>query len=98
MAIEPQRPNTVLVGKKEPIQYVMAIMKIFEDGFEEVVVKARGRNVCKAIEAVEMVKNMFVKDVNIENVKIYSEQLRDDKGKERNVTAIEILLRKGSKG
>jgi DNA-binding protein len=97
LSVEPQKPNTVLVGKKEPIQYVMAIMKLFEQGFSEVIVKARGRNVCKAIEAVEMVKNMFAKDVELQ-VNLYSEQLTDDKGNTRNVTAIEIRLRRPQAG
>ncbi len=94
MSIEPQRPNVVLVGKKEPIQYVMAIIKLFQDGFEEVIVRARGKNICTAVEAVEMLRNVFDRNVSVGKVNIYSEKLQDERNRERSVTAIEIVLRK----
>ena len=99
MGVEPQKPNTVLIGKKPAINYVTAIVKLFnEDEMEEVVVKARGRNVCRAIEAIEMLKNMFLKDIEFHKVNIYSEELVDDKGNKRKVVAIEVVLRRGKAG
>ncbi len=94
--MEPQKPNTVLIGKKPTINYVMAILKLFNDeGVEEVIVKARGRNVCKAIDAVEMLRNMFIKDVDINDIKIYSEELLDESAAtKKKITAIEVVLRK----
>ncbi|MCE4616666.1 MAG: DNA-binding protein Alba [Aeropyrum sp.] len=96
MSIEPQKPNTVLIGKKPTINYVMAALKLLNDeGAEEVVIKARGRNICKAVDTVEMLKNLFIKNLVVKDVKIYSEDL-DEEGK-RKVSALEITVAKERK-
>ncbi|MCE4604762.1 MAG: DNA-binding protein Alba [Aeropyrum sp.] len=96
MSIEPQKPNTVLIGKKPTINYVMAALKLLNDeGAEEVVIKARGRNICKAVDTVEMLKNLFIKNLVVKDVKIYSEDL-DEEGK-RKVSALEITVAKEQK-
>ncbi len=95
MSVEPHRPNTILVGRKPPINYVMAALKLLnEEGVEEVVIKARGRNICTAVEAVEMLKNLFLKNAEVKEVNIYREELVDDQGRQRSVTAIEIVVSK----
>ncbi|BAA80837.2 DNA-binding protein Alba [Aeropyrum pernix K1] len=94
MSIEPQKPNTILVGRKPTINYVMAALKLLnEEGAPEVVIKARGRNICNAVDTVEMLKNLFIKNLVIKKVNIYSESL-DSEGKKK-VSAIEIVVAKG---
>ncbi len=96
LSVEPHRPNTILVGRKPPINYVMAALKLLNDeGVEEVVIKARGRNICTAVEAAEMLKNLFLKEkAVIKDVNIYREELVDEQGRQRSVTAIEIVVSK----
>jgi len=95
LSVEPHRPNTILVGRKPPINYVMAALKLFnEEGVDEVVIKARGRNICTAVEAVEMLKNLFLKNAVVKDINIYREELVDEQGKQRSVTAIEIVVSK----
>ena len=97
MSLEPHKPNTVLVGRKPPINYVMAAMKLLSDeGVDEVVIKARGRNICTAVDAVEMLKDLFMKDVVIKKIDIYKEEIEDEQGRKRSVTAIEIVVSRGS--
>ncbi len=92
--VEPQNVNVVLVGKKHLTNYVMAIIKLFEqDGVNEVIVRARGSNICKAVDAVEHVKNLILKDVKIKDIKIGSEYFPDEKtGRKKRVSVIEIVL------
>ncbi len=95
--VEPHATNAVLIGRKEVTSYVLAIMRLFSEGAEEVVVKARGRNVCKAVDTVESLRNLFMKDVVIDGVNIYSEEVETPDGKKKRVSAIEIRLKRPRK-
>jgi len=95
--VEPHATNAVLIGRKDVTNYVLAIMRLFNEGAEEVIVRARGRNVCKAVDTVERLRNLFMKDVEIAGVEIYSEEVESPDGKKRRVSAIEIRLRKPRK-
>ncbi len=87
----PYQANAVLVGRKDTMNYVLAAIRLFTEGASEVVIKARGRNICKAVDAAERVK-ATLKDVAVRDVKIYSEEVEDDQGRKRRVSAIEIVL------
>lgn len=96
--VTPHQTNAILIGRKPVMNYVMAALRLFNnEDLEEVVIKARGRNVCKAVEAVEMLKNLVMKGrVEVKDVKIYSEEVVDEEGKKRRVASIEIVVvRKG---
>ena len=72
-----------------------------EQGIENVVVKARGRNINKAVDAVEIVRNRFAKNVAIEDISIGSHEIsvaNPDTGEERQrrVSSIEVCLKKES--
>jgi DNA-binding protein len=98
--VEPQSINVVLVGKKPVTNYVMAVLKLFEqDGVDEVVVRARGANICKAVDTVEQVKNLILKDTYIKDIRIGSEWFEDEKtGKKKRVSTIEIVLARKKEG
>ncbi|MCE4625043.1 MAG: DNA-binding protein Alba [Desulfurococcales archaeon] len=97
--VEPQSVNVVLIGRKPVTNYVMAVLKLFQsDGVDEVIVRARGRNICKAVDTVEHVKNLILKDVQIKDIRIGSEELPDEQtGRKRRVSTIEIVLVRGGK-
>lgn len=96
--VEPHAANAVLIGRKDVTNYVLAIMRLFNEGAEEVVVRARGRNVCKAVDTVESLRNLFMKNVEIAGIRIYSEEVESPDGRKRKVSAIEIVLRKPRQG
>lgn len=85
--------NTILVGKKPPMAYVLAAVTQFGDGQEEVHIKARGRCISNAVDVSQIVKNKFIKDVKIANVDIGTEVIEAE-GKQMNVSTIDITLRK----
>jgi len=86
--------NTVFVGKKPTMSYVLAVVTQFGDGMTEVHIKARGRSISKAVDVAQIVKNKFVKDVEVANVEIGTDKVTSEDGKELNVSTIDITLRK----
>jgi len=85
--------NTIFVGKKPLMSYVLAVVTQFGDGIKEVHIKARGKSISSAVDIAQIVKNKFVKDVNIDKVEIGTDKVENE-GKELNVSTIDILLKK----
>jgi DNA-binding protein len=88
--------NLVRIGRKPLMNYVTACVTLFNRGVREVVVRARGQAITTAVDTVLLLQRAFVKDLNIKNISIGSENLRRDDGTEGRVSTIEILLTKGS--
>jgi len=74
MALEWEEPmaqeNTVYIGKKPTMNYVLAVVTVFNSGADEVVVKARGKSISRAVDVAEIVRNRFVQDAKIKDIKI----------------------------
>ena len=62
----------------------------------EVVIKARGKFINRAVDVAEVVKKRFLEDknVNVKDIKIDSEEFENKDGKKVNVSTIEITLGK----
>ena len=85
--------NTIYVGRKPPMSYVLAVVTQFNmSGSDEVVIKARGRTISRAVDSAEIVRNRFIKDAEIKDKKIDTESITTDEGKVSNVSSIEICL------
>ena len=84
----------VYVGKKPFMNYVTAVVMQFTQGANEVVIKARGRNISRAVDVAEMVRKRFlVGQVDVADVKIDSDEVVDPTtGKKRRISTIEIKL------
>lgn len=86
--------NTIFVGKKETMSYVMALMTQFNSGSKEAVIKARGRAISKAVDIAEIAKNRFLESAEITNIITETEQLENNEGDgTTNVSSIEITVR-----
>ncbi len=85
--------NVVYVGSKPVMTYVMAIMTGFNRNPDGVVIRARGRAIPTAVDAAEVTRNGFLRDLTCD-VSIGTEQLEGEEGRTRNVSTIEITLRK----
>lgn len=91
--VAPQPSNTVLVGKKNVMNYVLAVLTLINQGVKEIVVKARGRAISKAVDTVEIVRNRFLPGkVEIKEIKIGSQTVTNPNGRQTRVSTIEILL------
>jgi len=86
--------NVIYVGNKPPMSYVLAIVTQFQgSGSEEVVIKARGRAISRAVDAAEITRNRFVTDAKIKDIKIGTESItNEEEGRTSNVSSIEITL------
>jgi len=86
------KPNTVYVGSKPVMTYVMAIITAMNNpDHDGVTIKARGRSISTAVDAAEITRNRYLKDFQ-STVKIGTEELETEDGT-RNVSTIEITLR-----
>jgi len=83
--------GVILVGQKPVANYVLAAVTQFTLGSRKVILKARGRAISKAVDAAEVIKRFMGEKVKISNVNISSEKVGEP-GKERLVSAIEIVL------
>ena len=91
----PASSNVVLVGKKPVMNYVLATLTLLNQGVPEIVVKARGRAIGKAVDTVEIVRNRFLPDkVTIKDIKIGSQVVTSAEGKQSRVSTIEIIITK----
>lgn len=86
--------NTVFIGKKETMNYVMAVTTQFKDGWDEVIIKARGRAISKAVDVAEITKNRFLPDAEIKAIVTETEEIpiEEEEGETTNVSSIEITL------
>lgn len=86
--------NVIYVGNKPPMSYVLAIVTQFQgSGSDEVVIKARGRAISRAVDAAEITRNRFVADAEIKEIKISTESItNEEEGRTSNVSSIEITL------
>jgi archaea-specific DNA-binding protein len=90
-----QTDNVVLIGRKPVMNYVTACITFFNSGEKNVVVKARGRAICRAVDAVELLRRAFIKDLEIQHIDINTEELfRAEGGQKSNVSTIEITVSK----
>lgn len=84
--------NTIFVGNKPPMSYVLAVVTQFNGGSDEVVIKARGRAISRAVDTAEITRNRFVTDAKIKDIKIGTESITNEEGRNSNVSSIEISL------
>jgi DNA-binding protein len=86
--------NVVLIGKKPVMNYVTACITFFNSGEKQVIVKARGRAIGRAVDTVELLRRAFVKDLEINFIRIDTEELFKVEGEKSNVSTIEIIVAK----
>jgi DNA-binding protein len=85
--------NVIYVGHKPPMSYVLAVITQFNtSGSDEIVIKARGRSISTAVDTAEIVRNRFIKDAKIKDIKISTESITNEEGRTSNVSSMEIIL------
>jgi DNA-binding protein len=86
--------NVIYVGSKPPMSYVLAVVTQFSSS-DEVIIKARGRAISRAVDTAEIVRNRFVADAELKDIKIGTESItNEEEGRTSNVSSIEICLSK----
>jgi DNA-binding protein len=97
----PERPkrdeSVVYVGSKPLMSYITACVTQLNRNPEEVIIKARGRAISRAVDVAEVLRNRFMPDLKIRNIAISTEQVKTAEGNTANVSAIEVTLIRGAK-
>ncbi|MFQ6064701.1 MAG: DNA-binding protein Alba [Candidatus Bathyarchaeia archaeon] len=89
----PKESNVVYIGRKPPMSYVMAIITSFTGSdTEEVTLKARGRAISTAVDAAEITRRRFMKELSIGKITLGTEGIQQEEGGTRNVSTMEITL------
>lgn len=93
-AAAPREENTVFIGRKPVMNYVVACLTFFNAGEKEVTVKARGRAISRAVDTIELLRRAFVKDVGVKTINLGTEEVEREEGRRSNVSTIEITVAK----
>ena len=88
--------NTVYIGKKPIIKYILACITLFHEGLNKITIKARGRSIERAINVVESLRKYYMSDIKIHDVRLGSEIVRSINGEPRRVSTITIYLIRNS--
>lgn len=92
-----KEPNTVFIGRKPTMNYVLAVITLFGSGdTKEVTLKARGQAITTAVDVAEITRRRFMEGLKVERVNLGTEDLPMQEGGTRAVSTIEITLIKSS--
>jgi archaea-specific DNA-binding protein len=86
--------NIVYIGNKPVMNYVLAVVTQMNGGTSEVILKARGRAISRAVDVAEIVRNRFITEAELGTIDISTEEVSNMEGSSSNVSAIEIQLNK----
>jgi DNA-binding protein len=90
----PGEENTIFIGRKSTMGYVLAVVTQFNSGAPVVKVKARGKLISKAVDVAEISKGRFLPDIKPSNIIIMTEEVQNEDGTKSKVSSIEISLSK----
>lgn len=92
MMINTSEGDIVLIGKKPIMNYVVACLTLFDSGICPVKIKARGMAITRAVDAVELLRRAFMKNLKIDEIKIGTQEFVKSKGVDNRVSTIEIVI------
>ena len=88
-----ERSNTVFIGRKPVLNYVLACMTLFKLGHEDVIIKARGRSISRAVDVVEVLKNRFMPNAHVTDIQIGTETVEGEGRGPSNISTIDITIK-----
>ena len=94
---EKSNENVVFIGGKPFMNYVTGVvMQFTTKGNKEVIIKARGKFIARAVDVSEVSTKRFLKEqgIVVKDIKIDSEEFENKEGRKVNVSTIEITLTK----
>ena len=88
--------NSIFIGNKPFMNYVTSIvMQFTTKEASEVIVKARGKFISRAVDVSEVATKRFLTDqIDVKGINIGSEGFENEDGKNIRVSTIEIVLTK----
>ena len=86
--------NVVFIGIKPVMNYVLAVITQFNQGTGDVILKARGKAISRAVDVAEITRNRFLQGLQVKNILIGTEEVQGERGA-ANVSTVEIVLGRG---
>ncbi len=88
--------NNIFIGGKPFMNYVTGVvMQFTTKNADEVIIKARGRFISRAVDVSEVASKRFLDGaVGVKDIKIDSEGFKSNEGRDVRVSTIEITLGK----
>jgi len=90
-----REPNIIYVGRKPAMSYVLAVITSFTgSNLKEVTLKARGQAIKTAVDAAEITRRSFMKELSVSKISIGTEEMppREGESRARMISTIEITL------
>jgi len=86
--------NQIFVGGRPFMNYVTAVvMQFTTKNAEEVIIKARGKFISRAVDVAEVSAKRFLDNqVAVKDIKIDSEEFQNKEGRQVRVSTIDITL------
>jgi|TARA_B100001971_G_scaffold207110_1_gene226823 DNA-binding protein len=96
MEVSNMEDNNIFIGGKPFMNYVTGVvMQFTTKNAENVIIKARGKFISRAVDVAEVASKRFLEStVGVRDIKIDSEEFKNDEGKDIRVSIIEITLGK----
>ncbi len=89
-----EEQNIVYIGKKPVMSYVLAVITHFNTpGAKIVVLKARGMSITTAVDVAEITRRRFMDKLQVDNIVIGTEEMKQEDGSPRGVSFMEITLK-----
>jgi len=88
--------NSIFIGGKPFMNYVTGVvMQFTTKNADEVIIKARGKFISRAVDVAEVAAKRFLKDsIETKEININSEEFENKEGRQVRVSTIEITLKK----
>ncbi len=86
--------STIFIGSKSFMNYVTGVvMQFTTKGTNQVAIKARGKFISRAVDVAEVALKRFLEgQIELKEIKINSEEFKNNEGKQVRVSTIEIVL------
>jgi archaea-specific DNA-binding protein len=92
-----ENSKIVFIGNKTPMDYVLAIITgLSANNAKDITLKARGQAITTAVDAAEITRHRFLKDLKVSKISIGTQEMppREGETRPRMVSTIEIMLTK----
>jgi len=92
-----ENQGIVFIGRKPAMSYVLAIItSLSSSNAKEITLKARGQAITTAVDAAEITRSRFLKNLKISKIAIGTEEIPPREGEDRSrmVSTMEITMTK----
>ena len=79
--------DTVFVGRKPVMNYVLACLTLLQNGSTDIVLKARGGAISKAVDAAQILTKRYAPETSVRGVEIDTEEVESTVAGEKNIVS-----------